>query len=195
MQFIQIHQPYARTLRICVVLVAVAFFVAGVTGYINARLNPEEALSNFDDLSKSFSFIKDFNALMIFAFIFLNNTIKTLIVVLFGFLFGIVPLLFVVTNGSMLGLVIAAAHTRLSVLLVLLSIVPHGIIEIPAVLLASGYGLWLGYRFYRTLAFHEPFKEFFTFALRRYFFVVVPLLFVAAIIEAFITPRVIELIH
>ena len=61
------------------------------------------------------------------------------------------------------------------------------ILEIPAILLAAGYGLWLGSVFYRSLKHGEPFKEPFLWAIKKYYKVILPLLLLAAFIEAFLT--------
>jgi stage II sporulation protein M len=93
----------------------------------------------------------------------------------------------VFTNANIIGIVIAVFRTREGFVRVAMSLLPHGIFEIPAILIASGYGLWLGVKFYRRLRYGEPFLEAFWFSLRKYFTVVLPLLLIAAFIEAYIT--------
>ncbi len=62
---------------------------------------------------------------------------------------------------------------------------PHGIIEVPALLIAASYGLWLGVAFIRRIRGREvtPIRFHIEHAFRRYFAVVLPLLIVAAGIE------------
>ncbi len=76
----------------------------------------------------------------------------------------------------------------MGLLKVLLAIIPHGVLEIPAVLIASSYGVWLGLKFYRAMLGKGEFKPYLKKALIVYFKIVVPLLFIAAFIETFITP-------
>ena len=96
-------------------------------------------------------------------------------------------------NGELVGFVFGIARQRgISISRVMAGIVPHGILEIPAIILSSGYGLWLGYKFYRFLWKKEPFKIYFSYALKKYLYEILPLFFLAAIIETFITPLVLN---
>jgi len=62
---------------------------------------------------------------------------------------------------------------------------PYGVFEIPALLIAASYGLWLGVMVVRRMRGREgtPLKIHMEHAFRRYFAVVFPLLVVAATIE------------
>ena len=73
--------------------------------------------------------------------------------------------------------------------LLLLALLPHGIIELPMVFLAAGIGLRLGHQVLTALTgkpteIKREFKD----GIRFYFRWIMPLLFVAAVIETFITP-------
>lgn len=63
--------------------------------------------------------------------------------------------------------------------------VPHGIIEIPALLIAASYGLWIGVTLVQILRGKEstPHRSNIEHSIRRYFAVVFSLLIVAAAIE------------
>lgn len=93
--------------------------------------------------------------LLMFGFIFLNNAIKSIVVMYFGVLFGLVPILFVVINGMVIGFLLkwVAAEQGYGVLAELFfkGILPHGIIEIPAILLACAYGLKFGTLSFRSI--------------------------------------------
>jgi stage II sporulation protein M len=149
--------------------------------------DPQGSRDTINQLFSGLSFARNIPTFQLFIFIFLNNAIKALLVILLGFLFGIVPIFFVFTNANLIGLVVAVFGPREGFLQVVLSLLPHGIFEIPAILIASGYGLWLGVKFYRKLRYEEPFMEAFRFSMRKYFTVVFPLLLLAAFIEAYIT--------
>ena len=168
-------------------IIYVIFFLSLANGYLMAAQNPEGSRQMIEQLFSGLSFAKNLNTFQLFIFIFLNNAIKALLMILTGFFFGIVPIIFVFANANLIGVVIAVFGAREGFLRVVLSLLPHGIFEIPAVLIASGYGLWLGVRFYRKLRYGEPWKDAFWFAMRKYFTVVFPLLLIAAFIEAYIT--------
>lgn len=121
--------------------------------------------------------------------IFLNNTIKTLIAILLGAALGIVPALFLVANGVVLGAVFFMSAQGRGLWLSLMSILPHGIFELPAVFLGTSIGFMLGDRALKRLLGHLETK--FASDLRRAlsFFAtaIVPLLLLAALVEAFVT--------
>jgi len=62
---------------------------------------------------------------------------------------------------------------------------PYGVFEIPALLIAASYGLWLGVTAFRRMRGKEItlLRVNIEHAFRRYFAVVFPLLIVAAAIE------------
>lgn len=108
--------------------------------------------------------------------IFFNNAMAAGLAILLAPLLGLVPLLGVVTNGLILGafwLQHASEFWRL---------IPHGIFELPAVFIAWGVGLWIG--FWVVQARTSVLRERLGVGLRLYFSVVVPLLVVAALVEA-----------
>jgi len=77
-------------------------------------------------------------------FIFLNNLKAAFSAVILGPLFGVVPALQAAANGAIIGVVIREAASRSSALMLLLGLMPHGIFEIPAMLISWGLGIWLG---------------------------------------------------
>jgi stage II sporulation protein M len=168
-------------------VVTIIFILALANGYLLAIHNQTGSRQFVNQLFTGFGFAKGISAFRLFVYIFLNNSVKALLAVLTGVLFGFIPIFFVFTNANIIGIVIAVFGMREGFARVAMSLLPHGIFEIPAILIASGYGLWLGVKFYRRLRYGEPFLEAFWFSLRKYFTVVLPLLLIAAFIEAYIT--------
>lgn len=135
--------------------------------------------------------------LSFFKFIFINNAVKSVAIIIFGAFLGVLPVFFLLMNGMVLGLVVALAAEQGQSLfdLIVLGLLPHGIIEIPAILIASAYGLQFGYlalkgigelgardREDRTVEW----KTFFGAAGRGAFWIVIFLL-IAAVIESTVT--------
>ncbi len=114
-------------------------------------------------------------------FIFLNNVQSGLIGMIFGVLLGIIPILATIVNGYLLGFV-ANMSVAENGILSLWRILPHGIFELPAIFLSFGLGIKLG-TFILQKKKIESFKDYFLNSLRVFFFVILPLLIVAAIIE------------
>lgn len=173
--------------KIYVFIMTVLFLISAFSGYYVALKNQDGARAIVDQIYATFGFVKTWNSFSIFLFIFLNNSLKALVILIFGILFGLVPLIFVFINGFAIGMIVFVALQKIGAEKVFLGLAPHGILEIPAILLAAGYGLWLGSVFYRSLKYGEPFKAAFLWALKKYFKVILPLLFLAAIIETYLT--------
>lgn len=173
-------------------IITVIFFMALANGYLTAIQDQQSSRQMIGQLFQGFSFAKNISTFQLFVYIFLNNAMKAFLVILLGFFFGIVPIFFVFTNAELIGVVIAVFGAREGFVKVALSLLPHGIFEIPAILIASGYGLWLGVRFYRKLRYKEPWKDAFWFSMRKYFTIVFPLLLLAAFIEAYVTTLLIR---
>lgn len=173
-------------------LVAIIFVFSIARGYYTASLSYGESLTQAQDVLGGFSFIKNLDAWSIFLFIFLNNSIKAFFAVLLGIFFGIVPLLFVFINGEIIGLIVYVFKQKIGMEIAIAALLPHGILELPAITIASGYGLWLGYMFYRKIRYGTSLEIFFCYAMRKFFMLVVPMLLVAALVETFVTPLVIN---
>lgn len=81
-------------------------------------------------------------------FIFLNNAIKSILVMYLGALFGILPFFFLVVNGMLVGYLlkhVAELNGGGYVMeLILKGLLPHGILEIPAIIIACAYGMRFG---------------------------------------------------
>ena len=123
------------------------------------------------------------------AAIFLNNALKTLLAILLGPALGIVPAILLLANGAALGLALSLSIKARGLATSLLSIVPHGILELPAVFLGTSIGVMLGIQTLKRFAGKSQtnFTAEMGSALKYYCTVIVPLLFVAAIVEAFLT--------
>jgi len=121
--------------------------------------------------------------------ILVNNAVKALLVVLLGFALCLFPLLFTIGNGLILGFV--AYHTLRfkGLILTVASLAPHGVLEIPAIILASGLGFEVGFEAWRKLFKRKSqLKSKLKLGLKTYATIILPVLALAAAVEAFITP-------
>jgi stage II sporulation protein M len=127
------------------------------------------------------------------AAIFLNNSIKTLAAILLGLAIGVVPALFLIINGVVLGVVFFLSSYSRGLWPSLLSILPHGILELTAVFLGTAIGLLLGNIVLKRMLRKSDAKirPALIRGLRFYAIVIVPMLLVAAMIEAFITTMIV----
>jgi stage II sporulation protein M len=94
----------------------------------------------------------------------------------------------------MLGAVCRSRNDVVGPLTTALRIVPHGIFELPAVLVANADGLRLGVTALRRVSGRRsaPLRDLTRHALRRFAVIVLPLLVLAATIEAFLVPHLIR---
>lgn len=89
----------------------------------------------------------DNSQVWLFVIIFLNNFVKSLLALFLGALFGLFPIYFLVSNGMTIGYIVALAGKAPGVdvaSLVVRGLLPHGILEVSAIIIASAYGLKYG---------------------------------------------------
>ena len=177
----------AKEIKIYIFILSALFVASFLQGYAAAAQNQKEAEEILRQLFSEFEFIGELSSLEIFLFIFLNNSLKALLAIILGFFFGLVPLFFVLFNGQIIGIVVYVAGLETGAAAVILSLMPHGIFEIPVFIISSGYGLWLGVKFYRKLFHKEPFRIYFQKAIGEFFKILLPLFLLAAFIEVFLT--------
>jgi len=114
-------------------------------------------------------------------FIFLNNLQGSFFGMVFGVVLGIFPIISIIANGYLLGFV-ASRSVQIGGVAILWKLFPHGIFEIPALIISLGLGLKLGFFIFQKNKI-KSFKKYFWNSLRVFLFVIIPLLIVAAIIE------------
>ncbi len=173
-----------------IVLAAAIFILAIATGYQMAQfIDPSTVRRELGDITSG---LRNLPTFALFIVLFLNNAIKAFFVLLMGLGLGFVPVFFTLINGVLIGVVIHLAGPSAALLA---GILPHGVIEIPAVLFAAAMGMHLGAGIWckaRGKDFNVPAQV--TAAVRIYLRFVAPALLVAAFIEAYITPSVMRLV-
>jgi len=118
------------------------FFLFTIIGFF---IPPPEILSNtiMDLLKDLIQKTNGMNAFELILFIFSNNVQTSFSGMIFGFLFGIFPIITTLINGYLLGFV-SAMSVSTEGFVSLLSLLPHGIFELPAVFISLGLGLKFG---------------------------------------------------
>lgn len=150
-------------------------------------------------VSKIGSIVSD-NNLVTFFRIFLNNLFVGLLLILLGVTL-LFPVLIIFFNGLIMGVLLdlflrvgnLAISSKLSIISnFILTLLPHGIIEIPALIISSVFGIVLGLKlfFKKKIMKEKNFRTLFVEIFKAYVFIVIPLFIVAAFIESFVTPQV-----
>jgi len=183
------RRAYLGRLKPYLTISLVLFGIGIVIGLVIMQRDPSLADYFEDTLA---SFVKRFSGMsriQLAAAIFLNNTVKTLFAILFGALLGVIPAIFLLANGVALGVAWTLSSNARGPWLSLLSLLPHGVLELPAVFLGTSIGLMIGITAFKRLAGRGEamVAAELAQALRYFCTVIVPLLVAAALVEAFIT--------
>ncbi|NOV00565.1 stage II sporulation protein M [Paenibacillus planticolens] len=136
------------------IVVVLVFGVSFYLGWANSDQFShflEGQLQGLKSISQSLS-NKENPQLWFFFIIFLNNAVKSVGIIFLGLFFGVLPLFMLVANGMILGYVLSLQTHESTLSIVLKGILPHGIIEIPVILLACAYGLKLGMLVWKSAA-------------------------------------------
>lgn len=178
------------------IIATLVFVLSLISGALDTANNFEAAKKTFVQMSQFLSPIKGKSDLVIFLFIFLNNSLKALLAICLFWLFGIYSISMALTNGTMIGTAMVLFGHIVSVKWALAALLPHGIIEIPALLLTSAVALRLGHLFFKQVLLKQ--EQNLKAEIRRTFIfylkVLLPMYLIAAIIETYLTPKIMELI-
>jgi len=168
-------KPYILVLT----LIFAASFLAGTIAPVAIRQQMTEVfqavVSNYRGLAGGALF---FNILV-------QNVMASIFVLISGVIVGIIPTFAIGSNGFGLGVLYRQAAEVSGYSKAAIQVLPYGVFEIPALLIAASYGLWLGVMVARRMRGKEstllryPIEH----AFRRYFAIVFPLLVIAAAIE------------
>lgn len=135
------------SIRKAVIISAVLFTLGIIAGWTSQGF--EEMLigqlQGLGEISQQLR-VSDTPELSFFVFIFLNNSIKSIIVMFSGLLFGLLPIVFLIVNGMVIGFLLKLVQASGDNLfnLIVKGLLPHGVIEIPVIIIACGFGLALG---------------------------------------------------
>jgi stage II sporulation protein M len=142
--------------RQMIFIAALIFLVSAIYSYFNAdtlikTLVSSPAYQQILEIVKNTKQNPQFS--QVFITLFLNNIQASFIMLASGLLFGFLPFIGVITNGVLLGITLnqAALKTGQDPLTIFVKyILPHGILELPAFILAVAMGLRLRLSVFRT---------------------------------------------
>ncbi len=196
--------PAARTLRKPMPAVVLCLVVAFIGGWLAAGRWPID-LSTFDssdqklldNLQSWFDLGAD-NPHMAALIVAQNARVLILATVLAIFTFGVMALILVMVPFALLGFIMGqVTASGLSPLPFIVAVIPHGIVEVPAILIAGAAALRLG-----SIVTHPPSEmtvgeawlRALADAVKIGVGIVFPLLVIAGILEVSLTPRIVEFV-
>lgn len=173
----------------------VIMIISAVAAYYLLPMNLGNEI--IEDFGNSIGDLSEYSALSLAIFIFFNNLRVTLIVWITGLIpFIFIPAIISGINGAVIGAVLKITSEEGSVFKdIATSILPHGVFEIPAICIAVAMGISLCVFVIKKIrgksdaSLPKFLKAQFIYFLK----VVLPLLIVAAAIESFVTPLVMNL--
>lgn len=173
---------FDRTIKPYILILASIFVAAFLAGTIAPASVRMEATKAFQFVANTF---REVSGGTLFFYLLANNLMATILIMVSGLLFGVIPVLAIGTNGFLLGVLYRQVAEIQGYSKAAFQVLPHGVFEIPALLIAASYGLWLGAMVIRRVQGKGEFPLRFHVghASREYLAVVFPLLIVAAAIE------------
>jgi stage II sporulation protein M len=177
------------------ILAASIFFISLVLGTLIGQNIVEGIMGQLGTILEPLALTGKLTILLFFI-IFINNAIKALGIIFLGILLGLPTLLFIVLNGFILGGLGSALESVNGWRYVMASFVPHGVIEIPVILLAAALGFTVGMESLKWLIRRESrVKLQLSNGLKVYVRWILPGLAIAAILEVLVTPLLIGLVN
>jgi stage II sporulation protein M len=211
-EWIRFKTGYAKIF----LMAALAFLLAAILSHGYFVRHPEMAQEKLMDLAQRLleKIPMDRGALILYIAIAANNIIASTLALGAGLIpFLFLPVLAVFINGGAMGILSAMLTLKGADLasVLLFGLAPHGVFEIPAFLYACSLGiginLWLVRLVFRELftppeagavpeagrgGQEESFPALIARTFRTWLLVIIPLLLLAAFMEAFITPVLIK---
>lgn len=186
------YSEYITRLQPLLITCVFLFTFSLVMGYF---LGPDISPTLLDELLGEFPDPSNMGVFDLFGFILINNLSKSLIFMLAGFILGLPPLIFVVLNGFFIGWVAYSFGAEYGLGFVMLALIPHGIVEIPAILLSMAVGMGLGFQLINKLRGRGSIMSDIRNAIGLFIWRIAPMIILAAILEVTITPLLISTLN
>jgi stage II sporulation protein M len=178
-----------------IIITLLLLFTTTTVGWVGSAQNPQIGEDLMHLFEKEVAGNMDAtNPLDMFVKLFFNNLEACILLFLGGASFGILTIFIMSLNGIVIGAILEIISKEHSVLFVAAAIVPHGIFEIPAFILSGALGILLAQVLIAEWYGNADSAEAAHVYAKLFVAVVLPLVFLAAGVEAFITPIVIHLV-
>lgn len=177
------QSDYVRSLMPMYAIAIVIFFFSMAAGYSLGDIQLMEAY--MDTLPSG---IADYTLMQFLLFIIGNNVFNGFLWIILGYIFSFPSLYLSALNGFVIGNISHTMILESSLSFVLVGLIPHGIVEIPTLLLCSAMGMGLGYSLINRLRGRGSLRLELVRAMKLFVTRVLPLIVLAAVIEVTISP-------
>lgn len=175
--------------------IATLIFLLSIVGGYIINPNNELIIASFEKLNElAKDIVEKESVLYSIATIFLNNLKVAFFMIVIGTFFGIYPIFMLSFNGIFIGIFIRMfVENGQPVPLLIFGLLPHGVFELAAIIMAAAYGMKLGFAVFRTLVNYlrgikiTDYKLRFSNMIKQtlvFLFGITVILFVAAVIES-----------
>jgi stage II sporulation protein M len=144
MKWRDIKQYIVKLKRSLVIAALLIFYTDYRRIYLCRTGTWQEVEGLLQSFKQSLGMLVDLPPLKLGLVIFLNNSLKTVAMIVLGAALAIYPSLSLIGNGYLIGIIAYIAHIKAGWGLFFASVIPHGIIEIPMVILGGAMGIHLG---------------------------------------------------
>ncbi|WP_127580524.1 stage II sporulation protein M [Paenibacillus koleovorans] len=196
-RFFGAYFPNLILQRRAFILMACALFLLGlIAGYaavwsdpLNVHLVLPSNIANAIDPAATDDPRGDLHSPLVSTEIFINNIRVAMLAFVSGVTLGFGTVYLLVFNGLLIGALAAVFAQAGETYVFWAYILPHGIIELVAIFIAGGAGLYMGYRFFVPGAYTRK-RQFLQAAQESVLLLVgtLPLFVIAGLIEGYITP-------
>jgi uncharacterized membrane protein SpoIIM required for sporulation len=199
--FLKYFPTLIRKRNLFVVFALALFLIGGLSGYVAVSKDPlnlyrivSPSIAGSIDPSKTDQPRGDIHSPIVSTTIMTNNIRVAVMAFISGITLGIGTVYLMVSNGLLIGALAAVFMHSGKSYVFWAYILPHGVIELTAIFIAGGAGLYMGYRIFvpgpysRKHRFLESAKESAQLLLGT-----IPLFVVAGLIEGYITPSTLSL--
>ncbi|CAJ36663.1 conserved hypothetical protein [Methanocella arvoryzae MRE50] len=179
---------YLYHIRAYILVIAALWIFSSLIGATMALAMPEESQQFVEVISNQMKPLLSASQFDLMIGIFLNNTRASLLAMALGLGLGLLPLLIIFVNGLAMGLVIALSTMTAGPLFIAAALIPHGIIEVPVVAISAAIGLRFGHCVLMAILRQAvDLKKELIEGVSVFVVWLVPLLFVAAFVESYVT--------
>jgi len=186
----KISKDYLLSLRYYLLFAALIFIFSVGWGYLFAKDYPVEVQKVLQDLQRVLEPIKEMSEMQQVFFIFLNNSVTGFLAIFLGPVLGIFPFSILLANGGMMGIMFFLSEENEVLSAFFTGIFPHGVIEIPVLIFCGAIGIRIAVSLFKKIFRKKSdIKKELIQGLNFFFKILIPLLFLASLIEVFITQR------